>query len=90
LASSFSFAICSGLFTNFDKSGAEGGAFSSASGSAAASFSLSLAAFFWANSSRRDSAEMLSTVLDALLTSKPRSRSNSINAAFSIPISLDN
>ena len=60
------------------------------SGAGAVSTSLgSSTAFFLANSSTKDSAEILSIVLDELLTSKPRLRNNSINSLFSIPICFD-
>lgn len=42
-----------------------------------------------ANSSRRASAEILSIVLEALFTSKPRLFRSSMSSLFSIPISLE-
>jgi len=42
-----------------------------------------------ANSSTRDSADILSTVLEALLTSNPRLRRSSMSSLFSIPTCLE-
>ena len=65
------------------------GPFGGSAATGASSAGTSSALCVEANSSTRDSADILSTVLEALLTSNPRLRRSSISSLFSIPTCLE-
>ncbi len=79
----------SALLFTITPSGMTGPLAFGASTSLLLSGALGSTASFEPNSSTSDSAEILSTVLEALLTSYPRSRRSSINSLLSIPICLE-